>query len=85
METYITICKIDSQREFALWLRKLKQGLSMDLERWVGVGVGCFKRVGLKKKKKKKSSFLSFPSSSPTWKAEVRKKKVWDTDILYYL
>ena len=27
METYITICKIDSQREFALWLRKLKQGL----------------------------------------------------------
>ena len=27
METYIAICKIDSQREFALWLRKLKQGL----------------------------------------------------------
>ena len=27
METYITICKIDSQREFAVWLRKLKQGL----------------------------------------------------------
>ena len=26
METYITIRKIDSQREFALWLRKLKQG-----------------------------------------------------------
>ena len=25
-ETYITICKIDSQREFAVWLRKLKQG-----------------------------------------------------------
>jgi len=24
METYITICKIDSQQEFALWLRKLK-------------------------------------------------------------
>ena len=23
METYITICKIDSQREFAIWLRKL--------------------------------------------------------------
>ena len=22
METYITICKIDSQREFAVWLRK---------------------------------------------------------------
>ena len=27
METYITIFKIDSQREFAVWLRKLKQGL----------------------------------------------------------
>ena len=25
-ETYITICKIDSQQEFAVWLRKLKQG-----------------------------------------------------------
>ena len=24
METYITICKIDSQWEFAVWLRKLK-------------------------------------------------------------
>ena len=26
METYITECKIDSQREFAVWLRKLKTG-----------------------------------------------------------
>ena len=26
METYITMCKIDSQGEFAVWLRKLKQG-----------------------------------------------------------
>ena len=25
METYITICKIDSQQEFAVWLRKLNQ------------------------------------------------------------
>ena len=24
METYITMCKIDSQQEFAVWLRKLK-------------------------------------------------------------
>ena len=24
VETYITICKIDSQWEFAVWLRKLK-------------------------------------------------------------
>ena len=27
METSITICETDSQREFAVWLRKLKQGL----------------------------------------------------------
>ena len=26
METYITLCKLDSQQEFAVWLRKLKQG-----------------------------------------------------------
>ena len=31
METYITICKIDSQREFDVWLRKLKQGLCVNL------------------------------------------------------
>jgi len=34
METYITICKIDSQREFAVWLRKFKQGLCINLEGW---------------------------------------------------
>ena len=32
METYITICKIDSQWEFAVWLRKLKQGLCVNLQ-----------------------------------------------------
>ena len=32
METYITICKIDSQWEFAVWLRELKQGLCINLE-----------------------------------------------------
>ena len=31
METYITICKIDSQWEFAVWLRKLKQKLCINL------------------------------------------------------
>jgi len=36
METYITISKIDSQREFAVWLRKLKQGLCINLEGWDG-------------------------------------------------
>ena len=36
MEAYITICKIDSQGEFAVWLRKLKQGLYINLEGWDG-------------------------------------------------
>ena len=39
METYITY-KIDSQWEFAVWLRKLKQGLCIDLEGWDGAGDG---------------------------------------------
>ena len=38
METYIAICKTDSQWEFAVWLRKLKQGLSISLEGWDGEG-----------------------------------------------
>ena len=38
METYITICKIDSQWEFAVWLRDLKQGLRINLEGWDGEG-----------------------------------------------
>ena len=36
METYITICKIDSQWEFAVRLRELKQGLCINLEGWDG-------------------------------------------------
>ena len=32
IETYVTICKIDSQWEFAVCLRKLKQGLCINLE-----------------------------------------------------
>ena len=40
METYITMCKIDSQWEFAVWLRKLKQGLCINLEGWNGREMG---------------------------------------------
>ena len=40
METYVTICKTDSQWEFAVWLRKLKQGLWINLEGCDGVGDG---------------------------------------------
>ena len=45
METYITICKIDNQREFAVWLRKLKRALYQPREvgwggRWEGGSKG---------------------------------------------
>ena len=40
MKTYLTICKIDRQQEFAVWLRKLKQGLCINLEGWDGEGNG---------------------------------------------
>ena len=40
METYITICKINSQWEFAVWFRKLKQGLCINLEGFYGEGDG---------------------------------------------
>ena len=36
----LKICKIDSQGEFAVWLRKLKQGLCINLEGWDGAGDG---------------------------------------------
>ena len=40
METHITICKIDSQREFAVWLRRLKPRLCINIEGWNGEGEG---------------------------------------------
>ena len=40
METYITMCKTDSQQEFAVWFRKPKQGLSINLEGWDGEEMG---------------------------------------------
>ena len=40
MEAYITICKIDNQLEFAVWLRKLKQGLCINPGGWDGTGDG---------------------------------------------
>ena len=47
MKTYITICKTDSQREFAVCFKKLKQGLCINLEGWDGEGDGGrFKREG---------------------------------------
>ena len=47
METYHTICKTDSQWEFALWLRELKHGLCDNLEGGVGREMGGrFRREG---------------------------------------
>ena len=40
MKTYITVCKRESQWEFAVCLRKLKQGLCINLEGWDGEGCG---------------------------------------------
>ena len=47
MKAYITICKIGSQQEFAAWLRKLKQGLCINLEGWGGEGDGREVQKGL--------------------------------------
>ena len=46
IETYISICKIDSQWEFAVWLRELKQGLCDNLEGWDGEEDGREVREG---------------------------------------
>ena len=45
METYITMCKIDSQREFAVRLRKLPTGALYQPRGvgWGGRGEGCSK------------------------------------------
>ena len=47
METYITICKIDSQQEFAICLKELKQGLCINLEGWDAEGEGGRFKKGL--------------------------------------
>ena len=40
METYIIICKIDSQWEFVVCLMEFKQGLCINLDEWDGEGDG---------------------------------------------
>ena len=40
MKIYITMYKINSQQEFAVWLRKLIQGLFINLEGWDREGDG---------------------------------------------
>ena len=46
VETYIPICKIESQGELAIWLRNLKQELCINLEGWEGEGGGAEDQKG---------------------------------------
>ena len=47
IQIYNTMCKTDSQWEFAIWLRELIQGLCDNLEGWDGEGMrGGFRREG---------------------------------------
>ena len=48
METYITICKTHSQQESAVWCRKFKQELYVNLEGWMEQEMGGrIKREGI--------------------------------------
>ena len=48
METYIAMCKLDSQWEFGVWIRYLNQGLCINLESGMGREMGGrFKREGI--------------------------------------
>ena len=40
IEIYNTMCKTDSQWEFAVWLRELKQGLCNRLKSGMGMEMG---------------------------------------------
>ena len=46
MQIYTTICKIDSQWGFAVWLQELKPELSNNLEGWDGPESGRDVHVG---------------------------------------
>ena len=67
VETYITIWKIDSQGQFAVWLRKLSQGLCINLDRWAGEGAG---------RELQKGGDVCIPRAgrSTTWNQDCREK-----------
>ena len=65
IETYTTICKIDSQGEYAVCLRKLKQGLCINLEGWDGEGDG---------RKVQKGGDICIPMAD-SWLRSNRKQK----------
>ena len=68
METYITICKIYSPWEFAVWLRKLKQGLCINLEGWDGAGDG---------REVKKGGDICIPLADSCWGLTENSKILW--------
>ena len=78
MEIYIIICKIDSQWEFAVWLRKLKQGLCIKLEGWNGEG------DGVSKGRRYMYQFSSVTQSCPTLCSPVDCSMI-GFPVLYYL
>ena len=61
METYITICKIDSQQECAVCLRKVKQGLCIYLE-------GCDGEEGGREVQKGGDICIPIADSLASWK-----------------
>ena len=60
LETCITMYKIDSQWEFAVWPRKLKQGLCIKLEEWDGEGDVREVQKGREKKSQEVDMTLKF-------------------------
>ena len=66
VEAYITMCKTDSQREFAVWLRKLKQELCISLEGWDGKGDG---------REFQKEGDICIPKADSYWRLINRKQQ----------
>ena len=73
METYITRRKTDSQQEFALCLRKLKQGLCIDLEGWDGAEDG---------REVQKGGDICIPMADSCWGLKENKTKFCKAIIL---
>ena len=80
METYKTVCKTDSQQEFAVWLRKLKQELCINQEGQDGEGHGREVEKGkdicimLRFDRKQQTSVKQLSFNKEKLK---RKKKIW--------
>ena len=67
MKTYITICKTDTQREFAVCLKKLKQVLCINLEGWDGEEDG---------REFKKGRDICIPMADSYWGLTKKKPKI---------